>query len=106
VTIICRDIEISIARGVGEMVRVLSLGRFVFSFFCNHAVIVFRYKKPHAVRAMERTKPINPNKKQKKVTAPVNIHTDGGFSSAGPKATLTVRKVKSYNFYDRKAYIS
>ena len=41
------------------MVRVLSLGRFFFfSFFCNHAFIVSRYKKPHAALAMERTKPI------------------------------------------------
>jgi len=47
------------------MLRVLSLGYFFFSFFsffCNHAFIVFRYKKPHAALAMERTKPINPNK--------------------------------------------
>jgi len=43
------------------MVRVLSLGRFFlfFFFFCNHAFIVFRYKKPHAAQSMERTKPIN-----------------------------------------------
>jgi len=38
--------------------------------------------------------------------APVNIHTHGGFSSAGPQATLTARKEKSYNLYERKAYIS
>jgi len=32
---------------------------FSFSFFFgNHAVIVFRYKKPHAKLAMERTKSI------------------------------------------------
>jgi len=30
-----------------------------FFFFCNHAFILFRYKKPHAALAMERTKPIN-----------------------------------------------
>jgi len=36
---------------------------FFFSFFfCNHAFIVFRYKKPHAALAMEKTKPINQNK--------------------------------------------
>jgi len=61
---ISRGVEISIAGGRGEMVRVLSLGR-VFSFFfsfCNHAFIVFRYKKPHAALAMERTKPIKSNK--------------------------------------------
>jgi len=49
------------------MVRGLSLGHFFsffFFFFCNHAFIAFRYKKPHAVLAMERTKPIN----QKQIT--------------------------------------
>jgi len=46
-----------------------------FSFsFCNHPFIVFRYKKPHAALAMERTKPIYQKHKQKKVMAPVNIH--------------------------------
>jgi len=57
VTMISRGVEISIAEGGGEMVRALSLGRFffLFFFFCNHAFIVFRYKKPHAALAMERT---------------------------------------------------
>ena len=32
---------------------------FFFLFFCNHAFIVLRYKKPRAALAMERTKPIN-----------------------------------------------
>jgi len=65
---ISRGVEISIAGGGGEMVRGLSLGHFFFSFFshffvfCNHAFIVFRYRRPHAALAMERTKPINPNK--------------------------------------------
>jgi len=54
------------------MVRVLSLAGFFLFFFCNHAFIVFRYKKPHAALAMERTKPINQNNKQKKDTAPSN----------------------------------
>jgi len=61
VTMISRGVEISIAGGGGEMVRVLSLGCF-FVFFCNPAFIVFRYKKPHAALAMERTKPIKSNK--------------------------------------------
>jgi len=70
------------------MVRVpISWSFFFFFFFCNHAFIVFRYKKPHAALAMERTKPINHKHKQKKVTAPVNIHYRAGFSSAGPTAT-------------------
>jgi len=69
---ISRGVEISIAGGGGEMVRVLSLGRFLFFFFfCNHAFIVSRYKKPHAALAIERTKPINEKHKHKKVTAPV-----------------------------------
>ena len=55
---ISRGVEISIAGGGGEMVRVLSLGRFFLFFFCDHAFIVFRYKEPHAALAMERTKPI------------------------------------------------
>ena len=58
-----------------------------FLFFCNHAFIVSRYKKPHAALAMERTKPINEKHKQRKVTAPVSIHYRAGFSSAGPSAT-------------------
>ena len=60
---------------------------FFFFVFCNHAFIVFRYKKPHAALAMERTKPINQKHKQRKVMAPVNIHYRAGFSSAGPTAT-------------------
>ena len=69
------------------MVRVPISWSFSFFFFCNHAFIVFTYKKPHAAQAMERTKPINQKHKQKKVTAPVNIHYRAGFSSAGPSAT-------------------
>jgi len=73
---ISRGVEISIAGGVVAMVRAYPLVTFfLFSFFfCNHAFIVCRYKKPHAALAMERTKPINQKHKQKKVTAPVNIH--------------------------------
>jgi len=37
-----------------------------FFFFFYHAFIVSRYKKLRAALAMERTKPINQNKKQKK----------------------------------------
>jgi len=61
VTMISRGVEISIAGGGGEMVRVLSLSRFFF-FFVIMRSLFFRYKKPHAALAMERTKPINPNK--------------------------------------------
>jgi len=61
---ISRGVEISIAGGVVAMVRLLISWSFHFSFFCNHAFIVLRYKKPHAALAMERTKPIN----QKQIT--------------------------------------
>jgi len=53
---ISSGVEISIAGGGREMVRGLSLGHCLFR---NHACIVFRYKKPHAALAMERTKPVN-----------------------------------------------
>jgi len=57
---ISRAVEISIAGGGGEMVRgPISWSFFFFFFFCNHAFILFRYKKPPAALAMERTKPIN-----------------------------------------------
>jgi len=60
---ISHGVEISIAGGGGEMVRVPSPWAlfvfFLFCLFCNHEFFVFRYKKPHAVLAMERTKPIN-----------------------------------------------
>ena len=62
---ISRGVEISIAGGGGEIVRaylLVDIFFFFFFFFCNHVFIVFRYKKPHAALAMERTKPINPNK--------------------------------------------
>jgi len=36
-----------------------------FLFLCNHAFIVFRYKKPHVALAMEKTKPINQKHKQR-----------------------------------------
>jgi len=68
------DPDISETREYGEA-QSLSLGRFVFSlFFCNHAFIVFRYKKPHAALARERTKPVNQKHKERKVTAPVNMY--------------------------------
>ena len=48
---ISRGVEISIAGGGGEMVRVLSLRRFFFSFFCNHALFVSTYTKPYEALA-------------------------------------------------------
>ena len=69
-------VEISIAGCLEEMVRDPNLLPF-FSFFSSfffffffvfiHAFIVFRYKKLRAALAMERTKPINQNKKQNKL---------------------------------------
>jgi len=59
---ISRGVEISIAAGRGEIVRVHLLGLFFsFLFFCNHALFVSRYKKPYAALAMKRKKPITAN---------------------------------------------
>jgi len=57
-------LEFSIARGVEEIVRDANPMPFFIFFF--HGFIVSRYKKLRAALAMERTKPINQNKKQKK----------------------------------------
>jgi len=43
-----------------------------FFFFFYNAFIVFSYKKLRAALAMERTKPRNQNKKQKKPFLPVH----------------------------------
>jgi len=69
------------------MVRGYRLVIFHFFFFCNHAFIVLRYKKPHAALAMERTKPINQNINKRKSRHQLNVHYRAGFSSAGPTAT-------------------
>ena len=61
---ISRGVEISSAGGVVAMVRVLSLGRFSF-FFVIMRSLFLRYTKPHAVLAMERTKPINQKQETK-----------------------------------------
>ena len=58
-TIISRGVEISIAGGGEEIVRAYPL--VFFSFFCNHALFVSRYKKPYAALARKRKKPINAN---------------------------------------------
>ena len=44
--------------------------------------------------------------KHNNVTALVSILTHGGFSSTVPKASLMIRKEKSCNLCERKAYIS
>jgi len=58
---ISRGVEISIAGGGGEMVRgPISWSFFYFFlFFVIMRSLFFKYKKPHAALAMERTKPIN-----------------------------------------------
>ena len=88
VTMISRGVEISIAGGGGEMVRGLSLGHFsFFFFFVIIRSLFFRYKKPHAALAMERTKPINQNINKGKSRHQLNVHYRSGFSSAGPTAS-------------------
>jgi len=55
---ISRGVEISIAGGGGEMVRVLSLGRFFF-FFCNQIVIMFKGTKDSCSASYGDKKPIS-----------------------------------------------
>jgi len=53
---ISRGVEISIAGGGGEMVRVLSLGRFFlffFFFFLIKSLLCLKVQKTHAALAME-----------------------------------------------------
>ena len=56
--------------GVGFVLRKATscFFSFFFFFFLSHAFIVFRYKKPHAALAMEKTKPINQTTLTKKTT--------------------------------------
>jgi len=54
---ISRGVEISIAGGEGEMVCVLSHGRFFLFFFLFYHIFVVRYKNSHAALAMACTKP-------------------------------------------------
>jgi len=52
---ISRGVEISIAGGGGEMVRVLSLGRFffLFFFFVINLLLCLKVQKTHEALAME-----------------------------------------------------
>jgi len=59
VTMISRGVEISIAGGGGEMVRVISLGRFFFFFFCNQIVIMFKGTKDSCSGSYGDKKPIS-----------------------------------------------
>ena len=61
-TMISRGVEISIAGGGGEMVRVLSLGRFFFFFFFsffNQIVIMFKGTKDSCSASYEDKKAIS-----------------------------------------------
>ena len=50
-----------------------------FFFFLYHAFIVFRYKKLHAVLAMEKTKPINQKQNTKEtILSGPPLHTCAG----------------------------
>ena len=57
-TMISHGVEISIARGGEEMVRVLSLGRFL-PFFCNQIIIMFKGTKDSCRASYGDKKPIN-----------------------------------------------
>jgi len=60
VTMISRGVEISIAGGGGEIIRVLSLGHFLFFFFLSlfflfliKSLLCLKVQKTHAALAME-----------------------------------------------------
>ena len=59
-----------------------------FFFLFYHAFIVFSYMKLHAALAIERTKPINPNKQQKKPFS---------YSSAITEITLRLKPFAYYS---------
>jgi len=102
---ISRGVEISIAGGGEEKVRVFCGEEKVRAyllvvlsfFFCNHAFIVFRYKKPHAALAMEKTKPIN----QKPITNESHgtnlISTNAQVSPPPGQRPHITRKVQTNN---------
>ena len=97
-TMISFGVEISIARGGEEMVRVsYSLVLLFFFFFCNHAFIVFRYKKPHAALAMERTKPINQKHITKESHGTNLISTNAQVSPPPGQRPHVTRKVQTNN---------
>jgi len=56
---ISRGVEISITGGGGEMVRILSLGRFFSFFFCNQIVIMFKGTKDSCSASYGDKKPIS-----------------------------------------------
>jgi len=70
---------------------------FFFFFFCNHAFIVFRYKKPHAALAMERTKPINQKHITKESHGTNLISTNGQVSPPPGQRPYITRKVQTNN---------
>ena len=70
------------------MVRETQTHAFFFFFFLNHAFIVSRYKKLPAALAMEKTKPINQNKTQKKPPYLVH-HYVGALANHLPKPLRT-----------------
>ena len=58
-TTISHSVEISIAGGVVAILRVLSLGRFIFTFFCNQIVIMFKGTKESCSASYGDKKPIS-----------------------------------------------
>ena len=102
---ISRGVEISIAGGGEEKVRVFCgeekvrayLLVVLFFFFFNHAFIFFRYKKPHAALAIEKTKPINQKPITKESHGTNLISTNAQVSPPpGQRAHIT-RKVQTNN---------
>jgi len=70
---------------------------FLSFFFCNHAFIVFRYKKPHAALAMEKTKPIKQKQLTKESYGTSQISTIAQVSPPPGQRPNITRKVQTNN---------
>jgi len=70
---------------------------FFFFFFCPHVFIVFRYKKPHAALAMERTKPTNQKHITKESHGTNLISTNALVSPPPGQWPHITRKVQTNN---------
>jgi len=79
------------------MVRAYLLVGFFFFFFVIMRSLFFRYKKPHAALAMERTKPINQKHITKESHGTNLISTNAQVSPPPGQRPHITRKVQTNN---------
>jgi len=78
---------------------------FYFYFYFYHAFIVSRYKKLRAALAMERTKPINQNKQQKKPNSLPSAATETSLAK-NHSAVVPLGNINISTFFNNKNYFS